>query len=232
MGNDLWLILLHSLLFDFNPRSRVGNDIKYNNNNFAIRISIHVPAWGTTCCIFIKVLFKSISIHVPAWGTTSVTGLSPFSICISIHVPAWGTTSIASGMSAYMTISIHVPAWGTTSYVTWQANKSYISIHVPAWGTTGSLFIIAVLYANFNPRSRVGNDLLMLLSYQLASPFQSTFPRGERRYFSCLYQLPPEFQSTFPRGERLPSLPFLQLRQYFNPRSRVGNDILATDVVS
>ena len=32
--------------------------------------------------------------------------------------------------------------------------------------------------------------------------FQSTFPRGERRWDSNLYQVKDRFQSTFPRGER------------------------------
>ena len=57
-------------------------------------------------------------------------------------------------------ISIHVPTWGTTAarlspgiYIT------SISIHVPTWGTTSSLF-----------------------SHTLSLAFQSTFPRGERRY--------------------------------------------------
>ena len=41
--------------------------------------------------------------------------------------------------------------------------------------------------------------------------FQSTFPRGERRYLRTYYDSAREFQSTFPRGERqhVPQL-FLQ----------------------
>ena len=33
---------------DFNPRSRVGNDVKQITDNRLSIISIHVPAWGTT----------------------------------------------------------------------------------------------------------------------------------------------------------------------------------------
>ena len=36
------------LLDDFNPRSRVGNDIADGQHGRSKRISIHVPAWGTT----------------------------------------------------------------------------------------------------------------------------------------------------------------------------------------
>ena len=35
---------------------------------------------------------NKISIHVPAWGTTKVTDQDEMEIYISIHVPAWGTT--------------------------------------------------------------------------------------------------------------------------------------------
>ena len=37
-----------------------------------------------------------------------------------------------------------------------------ISIHVPAWGTTNMDAIKIVLILNFNPRSRVGNDIVSL----------------------------------------------------------------------
>ena len=59
----------------------------------------------------------------------------------------------------------------------WQVN--WISIHVPAWGTT----------------SQNSHAPLFHL-------FQSTFPRGERRYLAQSSRSGKEFQSTFPRGER------------------------------
>ena len=34
------------------------------------RISIHVPAWGTTVMAMKEEQTRQISIHVPAWGTT------------------------------------------------------------------------------------------------------------------------------------------------------------------
>ena len=36
---------------NFNPRSRVGNDMVFFQDCVDIRISIHVPAWGTTPCL-------------------------------------------------------------------------------------------------------------------------------------------------------------------------------------
>ena len=78
-----------------------------------------------------------------------------------------------------------------------------ISIHVPAWGTTVEL----------NERN----------SFQR---FQSTFPRGERRFYSLDRIQRLEFQSTFPRGERLYLTPLRTIIPNFNPRSRVGNDAI------
>ena len=55
--------------------------------------------------------------------------------------------------------------------------------------------------------------------------FQSTFPRGERLHEGERVLTKQQFQSTFPRGERLVQVKcVMQLQQYFNPRSRVGND--------
>ena len=76
-------------------------------------------------------------------------------------------------------ISIHVPSWGTTRSLFDLPFPLPISIHVPSWGTTS-----------------------MLAGCGKAYPFQSTFPRGERRFLRG--------------GSRLVS--------YFNPRSLVGND--------
>ena len=76
-----------------------------------------------------------------------------------------------------------------------------ISIHVPAWGTTICIVIIA--------------DSIV---------FQSTFPRGERRYAGIYRKIHEPFQSTFPRGERPGRGNQKITKQHFNPRSRVGND--------
>ena len=55
-----------------------------------------------------------------------------------------------------------------------------ISIHVPAWGTTEMKSRYITGKRNFNPRSRVGNDVFAVINRRLHSEFQSTFPRGER----------------------------------------------------
>ena len=101
------------------------------------------------------------------------------------------------------TISIHVPAWGTTITDISTVCNALISIHVPAWGTTMMEF--------------------SFLHSQII--FQSTFPRGERPQQSGGGTMTIIFQSTFPRGERRQRGKQNERFFYFNPRSRVGNDI-------
>ena len=81
--------------------------------------------------------------------------------------------------AALYLISIHVPSWGTTVWKPVFIARSRISIHVPSWGTTS--------WQIHCPRSL---------------PFQSTFPRGERRWKNLNVRCRRLFQSTFPRGER------------------------------
>ena len=56
---------------------------------------------------------------------------------------------------------------------------------------------------NFNPRSREGSDIMRMSMVATSTKFQSTLPRGERRYTG---------------------LPALPAAADFNPRSREGSD--------
>ena len=54
--------------------------------------------------------------------------------------------------------------------------------------------------------------------------FQSTLPRGERRYTDAPPEWLGKFQSTLPRGERRCSVFQYPQMGDFNPRSREGSD--------
>ena len=83
----------------------------------------------------------------------------------------------------------------------------------------------SVTTPNFNPRSHEGSDELMSLSADVAMSFQSTLPRGERRYMTLQKLLnriisihaPTRGATNFNRHQN-PS------RLYFNPRSHEGSD--------
>ena len=102
--------------------------------------------------------------------------------------------------------------------------RSEISIHVPAWGTTMSSGRIIRRPADFNPRSRVGNDMVafgasavFIISIHVPAwgttvnkwvqktYYQNFNPRSRvgNDWFAFLpLSLGAGFQSTFPRGDR------------------------------
>ena len=121
-------------------------------------------------------------------------------------------------------ISIHVPAWGTTfSAIRWSKSWKFQSTsprgerrHRGRTDLRGRNFnprsrvgndvysrLIIYLITYFNPRSRVGNDGRKQWLRHSIRIFQSTFPRGERQEIGMLKHHILTFQSTFPRGERL-----------------------------
>ena len=103
--------------------------------------------------------------------------------------------------------------------------------------------------AYFNPRSREGSDGGMAISFLSSTLFQSTLPRGERRWLKqkgkSISHFNPRsregsdtfsgnvvnveltFQSTLPRGERPGSCSGSTKAVDFNPRSREGSDNFA-----
>ena len=105
--------------------------------------------------------------------------------------------------------------------------------------------------SDFNPRSRVGSDMKNWRLSGTARRFQSTLPCRERQLIMCLLSTWPRFQSTLPCRERRcllqcehlcvqfqstlpcrerPNLSLLvNAIGYFNPRSRVGSDVVASD---
>ena len=79
-----------------------------------------------------------------------------------------------------------------------------ISIHAPTWGATVQWLVGEQKPKNFNPRSHVGSDILVVGVCAYHKQFQSTLPRGER---------PPHTRQGFHH-------------HHFNPRSHVGSDLL------
>ena len=162
---------------DFNPRSRVGNDGKTDQGWNFTRISIHVPAWGTTKYLyqyFASSVFQStfprgerqrcsrhvkhglpISIHVPAWGTTGYFQYaSENAYLFQSTFPRGERPGQPAAIPIFFRISIHVPAWGTTMVDScWMHPRAPISIHVPAWGTTAIIskifsYILGIITKN------------------------------------------------------------------------------------
>ena len=148
--------------------------------------------------------FSSISIHVPAWGTTECC-LHPLrSHEFQSTFPRGERQGVTHYLGVYEYISIHVPAWGTTLGKTKSLNELKFQSTFPR-GERRMPYLQRLGNCNFNPRSRVGNDVVMTyddyaygisihvpawgttvtaIGVLTGQIFQSTFPRGERRFLS------------------------------------------------
>ena len=97
-----------------------------------------------------------------------------------------------------------------------------VSIHAPARGATASRHQ-AQRTGGFNPRARAGRDVCERCGKQL-QVFQSTRPRGARRFHAPTHPGRNSFQSTRPRGARRKAGREDTLSDGFNPRARAGRD--------
>ena len=134
VGNDASQSLSPMLILHFNPRSRVGNDWNLRAIVSYVRISIHVPAWGTTedCWIIMIQWYFNPRSRV-------------------------GNDFFDSLFENFSIISIHVPAWGTTPW-TWSMHLTVRFQSTFPRGERLAVWSVLVCSFYFNPRSRVGND--------------------------------------------------------------------------
>ena len=209
----------------FNPRSRKGNDpavkvdwygAKFQSTfpqgerrvgkmryNKVYKVSIHVPARGTTCRSGARSPVATFQSTFPQ-GERRYRRRSIWDIpIVSIHVPARGTTDSWDEVQYGLGVSIHVPARGTTNFCVHNDNPMAFQSTFPQGERHFLCHLNCLLLIRFNPRSRKGNDENCQSILILLKTFQSTFPQGERQTDSQSLILITMFQSTFPQGERL-----------------------------
>ena len=185
-------------------------------------ISIHVPAWGTTRIItifVIIVLFQSTFPRGERPGQSKTRNL-----CINFNPRSRVGNDKGKIVERGNTqISIHVPAWGTTTIPGINTKVDRFQSTFPRGERPISPWIHNRT-GNFNPRSRVGNDVdrnIFYKDYTISIHVPAWGTTGVCRFWRSNQQ----FQSTFPRGERRMLLWDYSGIPYFNPRSRVGNDV-------
>ena len=162
------------------------------------------------------------SIHAPARGATSYQIQGGKAQIFQSTLPR-GERRCTDCMNTGWIISIHAPARGATCSCAGCIFSTPISIHAPARGATSLRYTSSATIK-----------------------FQSTLPRGERRFLSGFTGTLYLFQSTLPRGERrlgmdgagymhisihAPARGATNSAHYdplcnanFNPRSREGSD--------
>ena len=145
-------------------------------------------------------------------------------IGISIHVSSWGTTIASIPDIASFPFQSSFPRGERQYTIAHDCRGNGISIHVPSWGTTTAIWFTSCFIVYFNPRSLVGNDgnRAYMPMYHAISIHVPSWGTTYLRDDFCTF-LP--FQSTFPRGERRTCRRMPAWTDYFNPRSLVGNDL-------
>ena len=192
----------------FNPRTRVGCDEGVTDTGLMRRsVSIHAPAWGATSSAVAAAPSKNgFNPRTRVGCDEGVTDTGLMRRSVSIHAPAWGATcdGTVALRAGVMFQSTHPRGVRRESC---QAIRTHhpVSIHAPAWGATGLHSTGWRRRPGFNPRTRVGCDMIALNNATQTQVFQSTHPRGVRLIKRLRYYL----------GKRS-----------FNPRTRVGCDDL------
>ena len=105
---------------------------------------------------------------------------------VSIHAPAWGATCISPTRRA-VRMRFNPRARVGRDPEKWNLLQIFaVSIHAPAWGATGRPGRTPCPCSCFNPRARVGRDPRFGTHVSVFIQFQSTRPRGARRFCSAI----------------------------------------------
>ena len=192
----------------FNPRARVGRDqIAAGPGGGIVAVSIHAPAWGATRHHSDSMRLPNVSIHAPAWGATTLPGSEVVVGGVSIHAPAWGATRIEGRGRALSRVSIHAPAWGATPIARKCARRRQRFQSTRPRGARQQDFRDAwQAKYGFNPRARVGRDLIKAEAAYKAATVSIHAPAWGAT-LAC------SINATGCSG--------------FNPRARVGRDSLS-----
>ena len=109
-------------------------------------------------------------------------------ICfVSTHAPAWGATETDKTKVQFDFVSTHAPAWGATKLQKLVVEPSNVSTHAPAWGATAILMYLNFFFLGFNPRARMGRDLIQGSDkIVITLRFQPTRPHGARLEYNFI----------------------------------------------
>ena len=123
---------------------------------------------------------------------------------VSIHAPARGATFVPAVSYQPVAVSIHAPARGATSNPDGYVERGvYVSIHAPARGATTFMRTSRGAHRRFqSTRPRGARRYIHGTSRGAHRRFQSTRPRGARLAHVRLCRPGKGFQSTRPRGAR------------------------------
>ena len=210
----------------FNPRARAGRDDSTRLKDPAFYVSIHAPARGATYSRDIIAGRPQFQSTRPRGARHQLFHRDSTRLKVSIHAPARGATAfffLASRpvdqfqstrpRGARLSLSLEwwrgFPCFNPRARAGRDAldargNGQYLAGFNPRAraGRDPSRFRSRRRPHSFNPRARAGRDDYHVMDWVILKEFQSTRPRGARRFlYDEVYAFDP-FQSTRPRGAR------------------------------
>ena len=169
--------------------------------DFLFVISIHVPTWGTTLSIstnLFALIFQSTfprgeRHHQPGYHYLLHSFQSTFPRGERRHITRMQLTTLHFNPRS----RVGNDGWSYSDRICDRDFNPHSCV-----GNDTKCEKKLRSYPDFNPRSLVGNDGIQQAINADTVAFQSTFPRGERRWKNLNVRCRRLFQSTFPRGER------------------------------
>ena len=166
----------------FNPRPRVGGDFRIADTAAARSSFQSAPPRGGRPVPVVFGIRVGCFNPRPRVGGDPCNDVFRHALDVSIRAPAWGATTPSRRPWLVSCVSIRAPAWGATrDRGEHRRDGQNVSIRAPAWGATGPVRPTCLGGASFNPRPRVGGDMVATIDGIDVVAFQSAPPRGGRR---------------------------------------------------
>ena len=146
---------------------------------------------------------------------------------VSIHAPAWGATSSALPPSGPLAMFQSTRPRGARRLTPVSSFTFHVFQSTRPRGARPTSDSSVFDGIGFNPRARVGRDLVVAVVEHgaVVSIHAPAWGATDRQTISSLFQW---FQSTRPRGARPTGRRFPLCSNGFNPRARVGRDAPGT----
>ena len=138
MGRDPSRSKRNSTASSFNPRARMGRDLRLRPLRLALAVSTHAPAWGAT----------NVPPHLSAEAMFQPTRPHGARHALKISL---------SKTPKFQPTRPHGARLGDKKSA---ATSNNVSTHAPAWGATQNLITKSLDSISFNPRARMGRDLI------------------------------------------------------------------------
>ncbi len=212
---------LYSVFQSTPPRG--GRPKPIRDTNRLYQVSIHAPARGATDRPDGNRARPLVSIHAPARGATRRSFIGPLERPVSIHAPARGATPLEVSRIFVILFQSTPPRGGRRSPAAMSLWTKRSFNPRPRAGGDAFARSLPSGTCGFNPRPRAGGDMHHDAQHHPRSVSIHAPARGATKVLS-LFQFSKGFQSTPPRGGRRWKRWPASDSASFNPRPRAGGD--------